>query len=101
MPPHEVKDLISKAHILIMKLTQKSWPDYNYIADPLNLDRPIGGRLDWHYYGSVEETRPFLEDEPGKALHTRQDIPTRILAAQNTPDDPNSQNPFSIRLAVC
>ena len=102
MPLHEVKDLISKVHILITKLTQKNWPDYNYIPDPLNLDRPIGGRLDWHYYGCVEEIRPFLEDEPGKALHTLVRIFQRVVLQRKTsPDDPNSQNPFSIRLAVC
>lgn len=70
MPPHEIKDLKSDIHIHITKLTQKNWPDYNYSLDPLSLDRPISGRLEWHYYGSVEETRPFFEDEPGKALHT-------------------------------
>ena len=84
MPLLEVKDLISKAHILITKLTQKNWPDYNYIPDPLNLDHPISCRLDWHYHGSVEETRPFLEDEPGKALHTLTKIFQRVFLQRKT-----------------
>ena len=78
MPPDEVKDLMLKARNLITSFAQRTWPDDNYIPEPLDVDHPIGGLLDWHYYDSVEETRPFLEDKPGKALQTLARIFYRI-----------------------
>lgn len=77
MPPTEVKQLMSKAHDLITRQAQKRWP--NYIPEQLDLNRPIGNRLDWHYHDSVESTRPFLENEPGKALYTIARIFQRIF----------------------